>query len=82
MEANQAARDLYAELVRSVVNDPETAEDLIPHYPMGCKRQILDSGYFEMFNRDSVTLVNLRKEPIAEIVNSGIRTIHRTSTST
>jgi len=74
LEANRAATELYAELIRRTVKDPATAESLVPHYPMGCKRQILDSGYFEMFNRDNVTLVDLRKEPIVEITPAGILT--------
>ena len=37
------------------------------HYPFGCKRPIIDDGYFETFNRDNVTLVDLRKGAIEEI---------------
>lgn len=74
LEANRAAAALYAELIRRIVKDPQTAEDLVPHYPLGCKRQILDTGYFEMFNQDHVTLVNLRRDPIVEVVPGGIRT--------
>ena len=74
LEANSAARDLYAELVRRGVKDPETAEALVPHYPMGCKRQIIDIGYFDTFNRDNVTLVDLRKGAITEITPAGIVT--------
>ncbi len=31
-----------------------------------CKRPIIDQGYYETFNRDNVTLVDLRKGPIRE----------------
>jgi cyclohexanone monooxygenase len=41
---------------------------------MGCKRQILDTGYFETFNRENVTLADLRRQPIVEITAEGIRT--------
>lgn len=74
LEANQAAAELYAELVRRSVKDPATAESLVPHYPMGCKRQILDIGYFDAFNQPHVHLVDLRLEPIQEIMPLGIRT--------
>jgi len=74
MEANQAATQLYAELIRRHVRDPVVAAKLVPHHPMGCKRQILDTGYFETFNRDNVELVDLRVEPIERIVPNGIRT--------
>ena len=74
MEANAAARELYGILVRRKVHDPDTAESLIPHYPLGCKRLIVDDGYYEAFNRDNVTLVDLRKGGIKEIEAGGIAT--------
>ena len=40
----------------------------------GCKRPIIDQGYYETFNRDNVTLVDLRNGPIVEITADGIRT--------
>jgi cation diffusion facilitator CzcD-associated flavoprotein CzcO len=77
LEANRAGTDLYARLVKGIVADPEVAEALVPHYPMGCKRQILDTGYFEAFNRPDVTLVDLRKDPLEEITPRGVRTRDR-----
>jgi len=74
LEANQAGTELYAELVRRQIRDPRVAEALIPHYPMGCKRQILDTGYFETFNRDNVTLVDLRSDPLVGITPNSVRT--------
>ncbi len=74
LEANRAGTELYAELIKRAVDDPDVAESLVPHYPMGCKRQILDTGYFATFNRDNVTLVDLKKEPILEISPTGVRT--------
>ncbi len=57
-----SAADLYREMVRRVVDDPEIAEALSPRdFPIGCKRPIIDIDYFETFNRDNVTLVDLRK---------------------
>jgi len=73
VEANEAAKGLYAEAVKRVVKDPRTAEDLVPHYPFGCKRIIIDEGYYETFNRDNVQLVNLRRNPIRSVVPGGIQ---------
>jgi cation diffusion facilitator CzcD-associated flavoprotein CzcO len=73
-EANRAATALYAEMIRRVVHDPETAASLVPNYPFGCKRPCVDVGYFETYNRDTVTLVDLAKEPIVEITPAGITT--------
>ena len=46
------------------MKDPDTAAALMPSHPFGCKRPIIDQGYYETFNRDNVTLVDLRKDPI------------------
>ncbi|MEZ5375578.1 MAG: NAD(P)/FAD-dependent oxidoreductase [Acidimicrobiales bacterium] len=60
--------------IRDIVHDPETAEKLMPDYAFGTKRLILDNGYFETYNRDNVTLVDLRADPIESFTESGIRT--------
>jgi len=46
----------------------------MPDYYVGTKRQILDNGYYETFNRDNVTLVDLREDPILKITPEGVRT--------
>ena len=74
IEANQMAAKLYGEAVARIVKDSETAAALTPSHPFGCKRPIIDQGYYETFNRDNVTLVDLRKDPIVEITPTGIRT--------
>lgn len=74
IEANQMAAKLYGEAVARIVKDPETAAALTPTHPFGCKRPIIDQGYYETFNRDNVTLVDLRKGPIVEVTPTGIRT--------
>jgi cation diffusion facilitator CzcD-associated flavoprotein CzcO len=74
IDANRAATDLYAELIRRAVKDPETARALTPDYPMGCKRQIIDTNYFATFNRPNVTLVDLRNGGITAVTPSGIET--------
>jgi cation diffusion facilitator CzcD-associated flavoprotein CzcO len=74
IEANQMAAKLYGEALARIVNDPETAAALTPSHPFGCKRPIIDQGYYETFNRDNVTLVDLRKGPILEVTSTGIST--------
>ena len=74
-DANELGADLYREMVRRTVNDPELAEALSPRgFPIGCKRPVIDSSYFETFNRDNVTLVDLRKGGIETITETGIQT--------
>ncbi len=77
-EANDTAAEFIRNKIRSIVKDPQTAEDLCPFdHPMGTKRPCLDSGYYETYNRDNVTLVNLRREPIEEITPAGLYTTER-----
>lgn len=77
IEANRMAAKLYGEAVARIVKDPETAASLVPVHPFACKRPIIDQGYYETFNRDNVTLVDLRKSPIREVTPAGIRTEDR-----
>jgi cation diffusion facilitator CzcD-associated flavoprotein CzcO len=76
IEANRMAARLYGEAVSRIVRDPQTAASLVPVHPFACKRPIIDQGYYETFNRDNVTLVDLRKSPIREVMPTGIRTEH------
>jgi cation diffusion facilitator CzcD-associated flavoprotein CzcO len=77
IEANQMAAKLYGEAVARIVKDPDTAASLVPVHPFACKRPIIDQGYYETFNRDNVTLVDLRKSPILDVTPAGIRTENR-----
>ena len=52
-----------------------TAELLAPKdHPIGTKRLCLDTDYYETYNRDNVTLVDVRSDPIEEITATGLRT--------
>lgn len=74
-QANEMVAEYIRGKIRQSVADPHTAEDLIPRgFPFATKRVCLDTGYYEAFNRDNVRLVNLRRDPIVELTESGIRT--------
>jgi cation diffusion facilitator CzcD-associated flavoprotein CzcO len=73
--ANDTASDFIRAKIRQIVNDPATAEKLADiDHPYAAKRPPIDTDYFETFNRDNVSLVDLRSEPIETITPSGIRT--------
>lgn len=74
IDANRMAAQLYGEAIARIVRDPATAAALVPSHPFACKRPIIDQGYYETFNRDNVTLVDLRTEPISAVTPAGIRT--------
>ena len=74
-EANQLAAEFVRNKIRSIVKDPVTAEILCPKdYPFGAKRLCVDTGYYETFNRENVSLVDIRSGPIVEMKADGLRT--------
>jgi cation diffusion facilitator CzcD-associated flavoprotein CzcO len=76
MEANEVVADFVRGKIDSIVKDPEVATKLKPYgYPFGTKRLPLDTNYFETFNRENVSLVDIRAEPISTVTPDGIRTI-------
>lgn len=77
MESNQLAYDFWRAKVQARVHDPVTAELLAPRespHPFGAKRPSLEQWYYEVFNQENVTLVDLKKTPITEISSEGVRT--------
>ena len=79
LEANHHAAEFVRRKINQTVKDPETARKLTPKdYPIATKRLPLDNGYFETFNRDNVSLVDLRETPIESIVAAGVKTSETT----
>ncbi|MDH4386966.1 MAG: NAD(P)/FAD-dependent oxidoreductase [Caulobacter sp.] len=75
LSANATAAAFAAGKIRDIVKDPEVAEKLIPKdYPFGTKRLCVDTGYYEMFNRDNVTLVDVSQSPIEALTATGLKT--------
>jgi cation diffusion facilitator CzcD-associated flavoprotein CzcO len=74
-DANETAAEFVRSRIRDVVDDPEVAERLSPrNHPFGTKRPCLDTDYYGTYNRDNVTLVDVRETPIVAITPNGIRT--------
>ena len=72
--ANDTAAEFIKHKIRQIVKDPVAAEQLanIDH-PYAAKRPPIDTNYFETFNRDNVSLVDVRADPIEAISPTGIR---------
>ena len=72
-KSNEAAANFIKSKIRQKVTDPDKAEILsdIDH-PYAAKRPPIDTNYFETFNRENVSLVNLKADPIKEIIPGGI----------
>jgi cyclohexanone monooxygenase len=72
--ANDTAADFVREKIAEIVRDPQTAKLLQPdNHPIGSKRICIDSDYFATFNRPNVTLVDIRSNPIEEILPNAVR---------
>ena len=74
-EANKLISDFLARKIRQRVKDPIVAEKLIPkNHGFGTRRVPLESGYFEVYNQPTVTLVDINETPIKRITPTGIKT--------
>jgi cyclohexanone monooxygenase len=77
-QANDTIADFVRAKIREIVHDPAVAGKLTPSgYPIATKRICVDTNYWETFNRENVSLVDLRATPIQEITVAGIRTSDR-----
>jgi cyclohexanone monooxygenase len=72
---NALVAEFVRRKIRSIVKNPATAEALCPtDHPIGTKRICVDTDYYETYNRDNVTLVDVRRAPIERITRAGVRT--------
>ncbi|TXL88154.1 NAD(P)/FAD-dependent oxidoreductase [Streptomyces sp. IB2014 016-6] len=71
--ANEAAASFIKSKITQTVRDPETARKLVPtdYY---AKRPICNSGYYETYNRDNVSLVSTKENPVVRITPAGVVT--------
>jgi cation diffusion facilitator CzcD-associated flavoprotein CzcO len=61
--------------IRERIRSPRMAEKLVPHdHPFGAKRLPMEDGYYECFDHDNVTLVDVRETPVERITRDGIKT--------
>jgi cyclohexanone monooxygenase len=71
--ANRAARLFIRRKIAEIVKDPETARKLTPT-DLYAKRPLCNLDYYETFNRENVTLVSTKENPIIEITPRGVLT--------
>jgi len=77
-KANAEFSEYIANRIRSRVDDPLLAEKLIPQdHGFGIQRLPLETNYYEVYNRDNVTLVDVTETPIANVTPAGIQTSAR-----
>ena len=74
-KANAEFSDYIADRIRQRVDDAAVAELLIPKdHGFGIQRVPLETGYFETYNRDNVSLVDGATTPIVRVTPTGIET--------
>ncbi|OTA63109.1 FAD/NAD(P)-binding domain-containing protein [Hypoxylon sp. EC38] len=79
-KANNEAYKFWREKTRARINDPRIQDLLAPEeqpYPFGCKRVPLERGFYEIFNKPNVHLVDINKSPVVEVTEKGIRTTEK-----
>ena len=73
--SNDTASEFVRQKIGGIVRSPAVAEILAPKdHPIGTKRLCLDTNYYETYNRNNVSLVDVKHDPIVEITASGLRT--------
>jgi cation diffusion facilitator CzcD-associated flavoprotein CzcO len=72
--ANATGAEFTREKIRAIVRDPDVAALLSPAHHIGTKRTCVDTGYYEVYNRPNVHLVDIRRALIERITPRGIRT--------
>ena len=73
--ANQRVSDFFRAKIHERVADPKLAELLTPRgFFIGERRIIAENGYLEIFNRDDVSLVDAKSDPIVAITPDGMKT--------
>ncbi len=76
-DANRLAYDYWRDRTRARLRDVglfETLAPTEPPHPFGAKRPSLEQGYYEVFNQDNVTLVDIRNNPIHRVTAGGVQT--------
>lgn len=76
-EANIEAYKYWAQRTRARISDPAKRDILAPedrpHY-FGTKRPSLEQDYYESMDRPNVDIVDMKKAPIVEFTEKGIKT--------
>ena len=73
--ASEEISSFVREKIRARIHDPKIAEKLVPRdHGFGTRRVPLENGYFDVFNKPNVDLVDLHETPIECFTPNGIRT--------
>lgn len=72
--SNRTAQEYLASRIRERVGDERLADILTPkNQYVGTRRICLDTGYYETFSRDNVTLKDVVRDPIERVTKTGVQ---------
>ncbi|MGH1488133.1 MAG: flavin-containing monooxygenase [Acidimicrobiales bacterium] len=77
LESNRLSYDFWRDKTRSRIKDESLHESLAPTdppYPFGTKRPSLEQNFYDIFDQDNVSLVDLKRHPLVEITETGVKT--------
>lgn len=69
--ANKAAQYFIIKKIKEVVKEPKTAELLVPR-DLYAKRPLCAHHYYEVYNSDNVSLLDVKQNPIVEITEGSV----------
>ncbi|CAF9927867.1 MAG: hypothetical protein GOMPHAMPRED_004533 [Gomphillus americanus] len=75
--ANEEAYKFWAKKTRARIQDPRKRDILAPEtapHAFGTKRPSLEQDYYEQFNKPNVDVIDLKANPVKEVVADGIIT--------
>ena len=70
---NDEISEFVREKIRARINDPAVAEKVVPtKFGFGTARVPLETGYYDVYNRDNVELVDVSETPIERFTENGL----------
>jgi cyclohexanone monooxygenase len=72
-DANKETTAYWRSRIQGIIKDPKIVDLLTPDEEFGCKRLCAGTGYYEMFNRDNVSLIDVRNSGIECFTTNGLR---------
>jgi cyclohexanone monooxygenase len=74
-DSNDTAAEFVRRKIHEIVKDQEVADLLAPSsFPLGTKRLCVDTGYYDVYNNDHVSIVDISQHSIEAVTPTGLRT--------
>lgn len=73
-DSNAYVSAFVRDKIASIVQDPEKVRKMLPDYPLGSRRMCSEIDFYTTMAQPSVTLVDVREDPVMTITADGIQT--------